>query len=87
VRSLGIEDACVIQFKSSCRPWSLCRGRRISVLCAACPRTSSGRRCRRVVRSRCARTRVVLEAWRTLLPAAPRQFSRSRGRCRAYLPH
>jgi hypothetical protein len=58
------------------------------LLCLA-PRvleTWSGRRCRRAGRSRSARSPVVLAVWRTLLPAAPRQFSRSRGRCCGGLP-
>ena len=64
-----------------CTPLRWCRGRRTSPPCGACLRTWSGRRCQRAGRSRSARTRDVRGALRTLLPAAPRLFSRSRGRC------
>src|SRR5919106_3075528 len=69
-----------------CRPSPSCRARRTSPPCAACPRTSSARTSRRDRPLRCARSRDRSGAGRTLPPAEPRQFSRSRGRCRAGPP-
>jgi hypothetical protein len=67
-------------------PSASCHAHRTSAPCDGCLRTWSGRMCRRADRSRSARTRGARGALRTLLPAAPRQFSRSRGRCCAGPP-
>jgi hypothetical protein len=66
---------------SACKPSALCHERRTSVPCVVCFQIWSARRYRPAVLSRSVRTRGFLEAWRTLPPAAPLQFSRSRGRC------
>ena len=61
-------------------PSRSCRGRRTSAPCGECLRTQSARTCRQAGRFRFARSRAVRGAWRTLPPAAPRQFTPSRGR-------
>jgi hypothetical protein len=71
---------------TSCTPSRSCRAPRTSVLFAACPRTSIEHRCRQADRSRSARSRASPGASRTLLPAAPRQFNPSRGRCSGARP-
>jgi hypothetical protein len=69
---------------SSCArtPSAWRRARRNFAPCGGCPRTSSVRGCRRAARSRSARSHAAPGTSRTLLPAAPRQFSPSRGRPR-----
>jgi hypothetical protein len=71
----------------ACTPSRSYRGRRTSAPCAGCPRTSSVRTCRRADQSRSARTHAALGASHTLLPAAHRRFSRSKGRCSAVPLH
>jgi hypothetical protein len=66
---------------SACMPSSLCHERRTSAPSVACLQIWSARRYRPAALSRSVRTRGFLGAWRTLPPAAPLQFSRSRGRC------
>ena len=69
-----------------CTPSRSCRVRRSAPPSRGCPRTSSWRTCPRADRSRSARTRVAPATSRTLPPAAPPRFSRSRGRCCASPP-
>ena len=70
----------------ACTPSPLYPARRTSAPSLGCLRTLSARMCRRAGRSRFARSHAVLGVSRTLLPAAPLRFSRSRGRCCACPP-